>query len=209
MVNPEPYYEIRSSDVGKPHIRAFGRVWPVSGFIGHIMSKDVGKRVYERGGIVQVENDDQRAFRLHGLRRPPLWAPGWEEEYDAEVRAAADHVASCPGCGKAINPIPAPGTYSCSGCGATVSVNPLPSNFADVTVHIQYLASTDLPKVRAWARRNKVTLRLEQYARGAYSGTAVVHAPWNVGKDETDRTASELRLMLQDLHSSPYWIATR
>lgn len=58
------YYTITSRDIGKPTIRAFGRTWSVSDFIGRILSIDVGKRVYERGGILQVENQEQLEARL-------------------------------------------------------------------------------------------------------------------------------------------------
>ena len=43
---------------------AFGRVWMALDFIGRILPGDVGKRVYQVGGILQVENDEQRARRL-------------------------------------------------------------------------------------------------------------------------------------------------
>ncbi len=59
----DQYYEIRHDDVGRRHIRAFGRVWPVTNFIGVILPRDVGKRVYLRGDVLQVENDEQRYAR--------------------------------------------------------------------------------------------------------------------------------------------------
>ena len=59
-----PYVEILECDVGKPTFRAFGHVWLCSGFIGRILPKDVGKRVYKVGDIVQVENDEQRDKRV-------------------------------------------------------------------------------------------------------------------------------------------------
>lgn len=62
-----PYYMLTDADVGQFHINAFGgRVWPVSDFMGIVLAKDVGKRVYLRGrdhDILQVENDAQRATR--------------------------------------------------------------------------------------------------------------------------------------------------
>ena len=58
------YVEILASDVGQEHFRAFGRVWPVEDFIGQILASDVGKRVYQVGDILQVENDEQRAERI-------------------------------------------------------------------------------------------------------------------------------------------------
>ena len=58
------FITIEADHVGKAHINAFGRVWPVRNFIGRILEQDVGKRVFLRGGILQVENDDQRNSRL-------------------------------------------------------------------------------------------------------------------------------------------------
>jgi hypothetical protein len=61
---PRLFIEITTEHVGKATVRAFGRVWPCSSFIGQILPQDVGKRVYLVGDIVQVENDEQRAERL-------------------------------------------------------------------------------------------------------------------------------------------------
>lgn len=58
-----PFYTLTTEDVGRPTLRIFGRTWLVSGFIGRILPGDVGKRVYLVGGILQVENDEQRAAR--------------------------------------------------------------------------------------------------------------------------------------------------
>lgn len=57
------YREIVESDVGQPFIEAFGETWSVADFIGRIMQRDVGKRIYKRGDILQVENDEQRNAR--------------------------------------------------------------------------------------------------------------------------------------------------
>ena len=58
------HYTLTIEDVDKPHLKAFGRVWPVSGFLGRILPNDVGKHVYLRGGILQIENDEQRKARV-------------------------------------------------------------------------------------------------------------------------------------------------
>lgn len=58
------YREITEADVGKWTFRAFGKLWMTSNFIGRIQPGDVGKRVYRRGDILQVENDEQRSRRL-------------------------------------------------------------------------------------------------------------------------------------------------
>jgi len=57
------YYEITADDVGKPWIKVFGRVYLCSGFIGRILPQDVGKRIVQSDGILQVENMQQRAQR--------------------------------------------------------------------------------------------------------------------------------------------------
>ncbi len=62
----KPYYTIKTEDVARANLRAFGRVWPVSGFLGRVLAFDVGKRVYlNPSGFVQVENDSQRDQREH------------------------------------------------------------------------------------------------------------------------------------------------
>lgn len=60
----EDYYEIAPEDVGKPYLRLWGRMWPVQDFLGRVFKQDVGKRVYLRGGVLQVENPEQMAARL-------------------------------------------------------------------------------------------------------------------------------------------------
>ncbi len=68
--NPEgtTFVTITTAHVGKPWIKAFGRVWPVVDFIGRIIKQDIGKRIYLVGDILQVENDQQRDARLRGGR---------------------------------------------------------------------------------------------------------------------------------------------
>lgn len=58
------HYTLTVADIGKPYIRAFGKSWPVENFIGRILPGDVGKRVYQSDGILQVENDEQMAKRM-------------------------------------------------------------------------------------------------------------------------------------------------
>ena len=58
-----PHYTITEADVERWRIRAFGKVWYVVYFMGRILPSDVGKRVYQRGDILQVENDAQRDAR--------------------------------------------------------------------------------------------------------------------------------------------------
>ena len=60
------HYTLQDSDVGKSFLRAFGRVWLVTDFMGRVLPGDVGKRVYlwRDGEGVSVENDEQRERRL-------------------------------------------------------------------------------------------------------------------------------------------------
>ena len=58
------FYEVTGRDIGKATLRAFGRTWLYADFMGRPLPQDVGKRVYLRGDILQVENDAQRAERL-------------------------------------------------------------------------------------------------------------------------------------------------
>ena len=69
------FYEIRSGDVGKRHIYAFGRQHSVMGIMGEILPRDTGKRVYLRDGVLQVENDEQYTARLSSPERikPAVW----------------------------------------------------------------------------------------------------------------------------------------
>jgi hypothetical protein len=71
-----PHYEIKASDVGKRYITAFGRIWYIQSLMGHIMSRDVGKRIYEVRGVLQVENDEQLSRRLGGGARPNVLIRG-------------------------------------------------------------------------------------------------------------------------------------
>lgn len=63
-MNTRPYYTLTADDVGKPTIHAFGHTWLVMNFMGRVLDRDIGKRVYELGGILSVENDEQLAARL-------------------------------------------------------------------------------------------------------------------------------------------------
>jgi hypothetical protein len=68
---PEDSYTISRFDIGRPTIRAFGKVWLTQNFIGRILPRDVGKKVCLRGDILQVENDEQfnRRSAATGLSR--------------------------------------------------------------------------------------------------------------------------------------------
>lgn len=59
------YREITAEDVERSLIRAFGRTWQTSSFIGRILPGDVGKRIYLTGEeVLKVENDEQRSRRI-------------------------------------------------------------------------------------------------------------------------------------------------
>lgn len=53
------FITLTSKHVGRRTIKAFGRSWFVSDFIGQILPQDVGKRVYDKGHYLAVENDKQ------------------------------------------------------------------------------------------------------------------------------------------------------
>lgn len=67
-MNERQYYEIRPADVGRDHVKAFGRVWPASGFIGQILPMDVGKRCYDFGHYIAVENNEQLEKRRANVK---------------------------------------------------------------------------------------------------------------------------------------------
>ena len=63
-------HTIKLHDVGQPVIIIEGRPRMVCDFIGRILRQDVGKRIYETDGILQVENNEQLARRsLSGVRK--------------------------------------------------------------------------------------------------------------------------------------------
>lgn len=57
-------YELKESDVGKRFLKFGGQHLRLSGIMGVVLPNDVGKRLYKRGDIYQVENDEQRDRRL-------------------------------------------------------------------------------------------------------------------------------------------------
>lgn len=66
------YYTLTKNDVGRSTIRAFGRTWPTSSFIGTVQARDVGKRVYLHKGVLKVENDEQLATRAQDIAAGPV-----------------------------------------------------------------------------------------------------------------------------------------
>lgn len=58
------HYTIQTDDIGRGYIEAFGKSWSLANVIGRVQPDDVGKRIFYRGGVVQVENDQQRLERL-------------------------------------------------------------------------------------------------------------------------------------------------
>lgn len=57
LKGPRDYYELTHQDVGSSTIKAFGKRWPVQSFMGAILSKDVGKRIF-----LQLTNDGTQEF---------------------------------------------------------------------------------------------------------------------------------------------------
>lgn len=90
------HYTITTEDVGKAHIRAFGKTWPVNWFLGRILTCDVGKRVYLRGGVLQVENEEQHMARIANRLCQALHNHN-PADYDSALAAPR---CGCPtGCG--------------------------------------------------------------------------------------------------------------
>ncbi len=58
------FYTITREDVGKPWLHMFDQTHLTSSWIGRILAQDVGKRCYRVDGVIQVENDAQRAARV-------------------------------------------------------------------------------------------------------------------------------------------------
>jgi hypothetical protein len=69
-VRKNPYRTITPNDVRRPLFQAFGQKWQVSGFMGEIQPRDVGKRVYLVDDILQVENDEQFSRRTGWIFQP-------------------------------------------------------------------------------------------------------------------------------------------
>ena len=90
------FYTLAAFDVHKPWISAFGRTWPVSGFIGRVLLRDVGKRVYHVDGILQVENDEQRDARVRQEVAPMLPAEVHARFQEIVARALAKPLNDCP-----------------------------------------------------------------------------------------------------------------
>ena len=59
-----PYYTITEQDINKRFLKVFGKTWSLSDLCGHIMSIDVGKRIYLVKNILQIENQEQFENRL-------------------------------------------------------------------------------------------------------------------------------------------------
>ena len=61
-------YELAADDVGKTRVLTSrggrrGRPIYLSGVIGYVQAGDIGKRLYDVGGVIQCENDAQRDAR--------------------------------------------------------------------------------------------------------------------------------------------------
>lgn len=77
------YREILPHDVGQAHFQ-LGRAWPVKDFMGAIVAKDVGKRVYVEGDHVRLESDDAYARRRARVAAPPPPVSTPSDEHSAE-----------------------------------------------------------------------------------------------------------------------------
>lgn len=71
-----------------------GREYPVSTFIGRILKQDIGKRVYLVGGILQVENNEQRAERLKSMDQIITLTPDERQIMRAALAHYQDHCSN-------------------------------------------------------------------------------------------------------------------
>lgn len=69
----DSFYTVKKSDVGKKTVCAFGKRWDITehGW-GSTLKLDVGKRVFNQGDFLAIENGDQRDRRL-GRARPVMY----------------------------------------------------------------------------------------------------------------------------------------
>lgn len=71
------------------------------------------------------------------------------------------------------------------------------SGIADVHVNVKFADQALANKIRAWARRNGATVKLDQCTRGAYEGEVVIHSPWDEGVAVAHAKAEALRALLK------------
>ena len=69
-------------------------------------------------------------------------------------------------------------------------------DLASISVRIEYANMAKMNKIRAWARKNGATVKVQRYARDAYEGHVVIHAAWNEGVAITGAKANALRALI-------------
>lgn len=69
-------------------------------------------------------------------------------------------------------------------------------NLADIDVRIEYANMATLNKIRAWARKNGATVKVQRYARDAYEGHVTIHSPWDEGAHVARAKAEDLRVLI-------------
>lgn len=58
------FITLTSRHIGKRTIKAFGKSWFVSDFIGQILPQDVGRRVFDKGDYLAAEDNKHMKERL-------------------------------------------------------------------------------------------------------------------------------------------------
>lgn len=68
LIDPRPRFigEIRPKHVGHSYLWMGDECVPVASAIGRVQERDIGKRVFRVGDVIQVENDEQRERRFKG-----------------------------------------------------------------------------------------------------------------------------------------------
>ena len=67
---PPQFVELIEEHRREPFFKAFGGIWQKSSFIGRILPEDLGRRVYLRGGVLEVESREQRDARRAREAKP-------------------------------------------------------------------------------------------------------------------------------------------
>lgn len=72
------------------------------------------------------------------------------------------------------------------------------TDFGSSGVNIDYANMALLNKIRAWARKNNATVKVQRYARDAYEGEVVIHGSPDEGLAVTGAKAVELRALIKE-----------
>jgi hypothetical protein len=69
------------------------------------------------------------------------------------------------------------------------------SDLGDITVIIRYAEQGLVNRLRAWAKKNRARVDLQQYTKGAYSGIVTVTSRWDEGRDSVLARVESMRAL--------------